>query len=210
MEELEASAEKQYLDDDVEVRAHETYKVEDVAEDAGATAPQQMQTEEKSMNSFVSSKTEVFEKIGESLRQCKGVEDLNDDEIMELFILSNELNACENTAILIEVRVACSEVGNPSKVRSGFDQNMCASLQVADGDAEALHPRTSTEFDVLGNVQGSIVCQRPESVPYYWSDLSLEHEGSKIKQHEETDEMAHKFQGEFLMFYVEMDDGTSA
>ena len=37
---------------------------------------------------FASSETEVFEKIAESLRQCKEVEDLNDDEIMELCILS--------------------------------------------------------------------------------------------------------------------------
>ena len=49
----------------------------------------------------------MFEKIEESLRQCKEVEDLNDDEIMELCILSNELNACETTAIL-----------NPSKFPS--------------------------------------------------------------------------------------------
>ena len=49
----------------------------------------------------------MFEKIEESLRQCKEVEDLNDDEIMELCILSNELNACETTAIL-----------NPSKFAS--------------------------------------------------------------------------------------------
>ena len=51
------------------------------------------------MNSFAQSKTEVFEKIEESLRPLCMVEDLNDDEIMELCILSNELNACENTAI---------------------------------------------------------------------------------------------------------------
>ena len=49
-----------------------------------------MQTEETSINSFVSSKIEVFEKLETSLRQCKGVEDLNDDEIMELCMLSNE------------------------------------------------------------------------------------------------------------------------
>ena len=49
----------------------------------------------------------MFEKIEESLRQCKEVEDLNDDEIMELCILSNELNAYETTAIL-----------NPSKFAS--------------------------------------------------------------------------------------------
>ena len=52
--------------------------VEDVAGDAAAAAPEQMQTEEKSMNSFASSKTEVFEKIEESLWQCQGVEDLFD------------------------------------------------------------------------------------------------------------------------------------
>ena len=59
------------------------------------------------MNSFVQSKTEVFEKIEDSLRPLCMVEDLNDDEIMELCILSNELNACEATAIL-----------NPSKFAS--------------------------------------------------------------------------------------------
>ena len=50
------------------------------------------------MNSFVQSKTEVFEKIEESLRPLCMVENLNDHEIMELCILSNELNACEATA----------------------------------------------------------------------------------------------------------------
>ena len=59
------------------------------------------------MNSFVHSKTVVFEKIEESLRTLCMVEDLNDDEIMELCTLSNELNACETTAIL-----------NPSKFAS--------------------------------------------------------------------------------------------
>ena len=62
---------------------------------------------EQSMNSFVQSKTEVFEKIEESLRPLCMVENLNDDEVMELCILSNELNACETTAIL-----------NPSKFAS--------------------------------------------------------------------------------------------
>ena len=38
------------------------------------------------MNSFVQSKTEVFEKIEESLRPLWMVEDLNDYEIMELCI----------------------------------------------------------------------------------------------------------------------------
>ena len=62
---------------------------------------------EQSMNIFVQSKTEVFEKIEESLRPLCIVENLNDDEIMELCILSNELNAFEATAIL-----------NPSKFAS--------------------------------------------------------------------------------------------
>ena len=52
------------------------------------------------MNSFVQSKTEVFEKIEESLRPLCMVEDLNDDEVMELCKLSNELNACETAAVL--------------------------------------------------------------------------------------------------------------
>ena len=52
------------------------------------TVPKQVQREEKSRNSFVSSKTEVFQKIEESLRQCKGGEDLHDDKLMELCILS--------------------------------------------------------------------------------------------------------------------------
>ena len=62
---------------------------------------------EQSMNRFVQSKTEVFEKIEESLRPLCMVEDLNDDEVMELCMLSNELVACETTAIL-----------NPSKFAS--------------------------------------------------------------------------------------------
>ena len=49
----------------------------------------------------------MFEKIEESLRPLCMVEDLNDDEVMELYILSNELNACEITAVL-----------NPSKFAS--------------------------------------------------------------------------------------------
>ena len=60
---------------------------------AADAAPEQM-------NSFVQSKTEVFEKIEESLTPLCMAEDLNDDEILELCILSNELNACETAAIL--------------------------------------------------------------------------------------------------------------
>ena len=63
------------------------------------------------------SKTEVFEKIEESLRPLCMVEDLN-DEIMELCILSNELNACEATANTqsVEVCIVCDEVGDSVKV----------------------------------------------------------------------------------------------
>ena len=46
VEELEANAEEQHLGADVEVRAHRTYTIEDVAGDAAAAAPPQKQTEE--------------------------------------------------------------------------------------------------------------------------------------------------------------------
>ena len=91
VEELAAKAEEQHLDADVEVPAHKTWRVGDVVGDAADAAPKQM-------NSFVQSKTEVFEKIEESLRPLCIVEDLSDNEIMELCILSNELNAYETTA----------------------------------------------------------------------------------------------------------------
>ena len=111
VEELAAKAEEQHLDADVEVLAHKTWRVEDVVGDPADAAPEQMNilldAREQSMNSFVQSKTEVFEKIEESLRPLCMVEDLNDDEVLELCILSNELNACEATATL-----------NPSKFAS--------------------------------------------------------------------------------------------
>ena len=72
---------------DVEMRSSKISKLVNVAGDAAAAAPELMQNEDESMNSFVLSKTEVFEKIEESLRQCKGVEDINDDESMELCTL---------------------------------------------------------------------------------------------------------------------------
>ena len=110
VEELAEKAEEQHLDADVEVLAHKTWRVEDVIADAADAAPEQV-------NSFVQSKTEVFEKIEESLRPlCIFLSlfffslvsfNLNDDEIMELCMLSNELNACEATATL-----------NPSKFAS--------------------------------------------------------------------------------------------
>ena len=93
VEELAAKAEEQHLDDDVEVPAHKTWRVEDIVGDAADAEPEQV-------NSSVQSKTDVFEKIEESLRPLCMVEDLNDDEVMELCILSNVLNACEATAIL--------------------------------------------------------------------------------------------------------------
>ena len=110
VEEMAAKAEEQHLDADVDVPAHKTWRVEDVVRDAADAAPEQMNlldAKEQSMNSFVHSKTDVFEKIEESLRPLCMVEDLNDDEVMELCRLSNELSACETTAIL-----------NPSKVAS--------------------------------------------------------------------------------------------
>ena len=99
VEVLAAKAEEQHLDADVEVPAHWTLRAEDVVGDAADAEPQQM-------NSFVQSKTEVFEEIEESLRPLCLVEDLNDDEIMELCTHSNGLNACETTAILNQSKFA--------------------------------------------------------------------------------------------------------
>ena len=95
---MAAKAEEQHLDADVEVPAHKTWRVEDVVGCAADAAPEQL-------NSLASSKTEVFE-------------DLNGDEVMELCILSNELNACETTAILIPLKFAscATRVG----LREGF------------------------------------------------------------------------------------------
>ena len=116
VEELAARAEEQHLDAGVEVPAHKTWRVEDVVGDAADAAPEQM-------NRLVQSKTEVFEKIEESLRPPGMVEDLDDEEIVELCILSNELNACETTAILNPSKFAsCAmRLGLRERVRSGFD-----------------------------------------------------------------------------------------
>ena len=129
-QQLAAKAEEQHLDADVEVgRCHKTWRVEDVVGDAADAAPEQM-------DSFVQSKTEVFEKIEESLRPLCMVEDLNDDEITELCMLSNELNACETTAIL-----------NPSKfascatrfgIREGFAVDLTSAR--ANGTMRDLSP----------------------------------------------------------------------
>ena len=131
VEELAAKAEEQHLDADVEVPAHKTWRVEDVVADAADAAPEQMNTlldaREQSINRFMQSKTEVFEKIEESLRPLCMVEDLNDDEVMELCILSNELNACETTAIL-----------NPSKFASCATRlGLCEGFAVDSTTARA-------------------------------------------------------------------------
>ena len=111
VEELAAKAEEQHLDADVDVLAHKTLKVEDVVGDAADEAP-------ALMNSFAQSKTEVFEKIEESLRPLCMVEDLNEDEIMEFCILSKELNACETTAMLNPSKFA--SCASRLKLREGF------------------------------------------------------------------------------------------
>ena len=111
VEELAAKAEEQPLDADVEVPAHKIWRIEDVVGDAADAAPEQMKI-------FVRSKTEVFEKMEESLRPLCMVEDRNDDEIMELCILSNELNACEATAILNPSKFA--SCGTRLGLREGF------------------------------------------------------------------------------------------
>ena len=73
---------------------------------------------------FVSSKAAVFEKIEEPLRHCKGVEDVNHDEIMELCILSNEFSACETTTILNPLRFMshAARLG----LREGFTEDLTA------------------------------------------------------------------------------------
>ena len=58
MEDLEANAEKHHFNDDVEVRAHQTYMVEVVAWDAAAAVARTDANGGKSTNSFASSKTE--------------------------------------------------------------------------------------------------------------------------------------------------------
>ena len=122
VEELAAKAEEQHLDADVEVPAHKTWRVKDVVADAADAAPERMNilldSREQSMNSFVQSKTEVLEKIEKSLRPLCMVEDLNDDEVMELCILSNELNACEIIAVLNPSKFAT--IGTRFGIREGF------------------------------------------------------------------------------------------
>ena len=63
VEELAAKAVGQHLDADVEVPAHKTWRVEDVVADAADAAPEQV-------NSFVQSKTEVFERLKSHSDHC--------------------------------------------------------------------------------------------------------------------------------------------
>ena len=140
MEELAARAEEQHLDADVEVLAHKTWRVEDVVGDAADAAPEQM-------NSLVSSKTEVYEKIEESLRPLCMVEDLNDDEITELCILSNELNASEISATL-----------NPSKFAScattlGLREGFAVDLTTAKPNGTMWDFSLEDDRAELGRVQ---------------------------------------------------------
>ena len=140
MEEMAAKAEEQHLDADVEVLAHKTWRVEDVVGDAADAAPERM-------NCLASSKTEVFEEIEESLRPLCMVEDLNDDEIMELCILSSELDACETTAIL-----------NPSKfaswaTRLGLCEDFAVDLTSARANVTVWDLSLEDDRAELGRVQ---------------------------------------------------------
>ena len=76
---MNVDVEEQHLDDGIEMHSSKT---DGFAGDAATAALDQMQMEEKSLNSFLSRKTGVFEQIEKPRRQCKA-EDLNDDEIME-------------------------------------------------------------------------------------------------------------------------------
>ena len=67
----------------------------------------------------------MFEKIEESLRPLCMVEDLDDDEVTELCILSNELNACEATAILNSSKLASCAT------RLGLREGFAADLTTA-------------------------------------------------------------------------------
>ena len=76
-------------------------KIDDVTGGAVAAASEQLQAEEKSTNSVVSSRTEVFEKINKSLRQCK---------------TRSWSRACvwnRSNTQSIKDHVSCSKVGTP-------------------------------------------------------------------------------------------------
>ena len=106
------------------------------------------------MNSFASRKTEVSEKIEESLRQCQGLKDLNDCEIMELYILWSELNACETTAVLNPSRFVSHAAR--LRLREGF----AADLTAARGDG------TMWDLTLAGEELNSYDC-KTESSPSF-------------------------------------------
>ena len=150
VEELVMKAEEQHLDADVEVPAHKSWRVEDssCATDAADAAPEQM-------NSFVQSKTEVFEKIEESLRPLRMVENLNDDEILELCILSNELNACKTTPVLNPSKFA--SFGTRFGLREGFAVDLTTArangtmwdLSLEDDNAELRRVQNREQPELL-------------------------------------------------------------
>ena len=160
---MAAKAEEQQFDADVEVPAHKTWRVEDVVADAADAAHEQV-------NSCVQSKTEVFEKIEESLRPLCMVENLNCDEIMELCILSNELNACEATAIL-----------NPSKFASeGFAVDLTTArangtmwdLSLEDDKAELRRVQNREQPELLAP---------SDEFPSLWNPCAEAREVSKLR-----------------------------
>ena len=95
---MAAKAEEQHLDADVEVLAHKTWRVEGAsprtdAADAADAAPEQMNilldARKQSMNNLVHEQDGgARENWKKSLRPLCVVEDLNDDGVMELCILS--------------------------------------------------------------------------------------------------------------------------
>ena len=107
------------------------------------------------MNNFEQSKTEVFEKIEESLRPLCIAEDLNDDEIMELCILSNELVACETTAVLNPSKFA--SIGTRFGLREGFAVDLTTArangtmwdLSLEDDRAELRRVQNREELELL-------------------------------------------------------------
>ena len=86
------------------MRAHKTCRVETVAKGAATARADADGGTVHAQLCLWPAKTEVFEKVAASFRQCTGVEDNNDNEIMELCILSKKLHVRETTATLIPSR----------------------------------------------------------------------------------------------------------
>ena len=129
-----------------------------VVGDAADAAPEQM-------NSFAQSKTEMFEKIEESLRPHCVVEDLNGDEIMELCILSKELNACETTAML-----------NPSKflscaTRLGLREGFVVDLTTARANGTMWELSLEDDRAELRRVQNRVQPELLAGSPHDFSSL---------------------------------------